>query len=324
MTLLEDLLSKRELAVFLGVENHSTPYNPFLFNKIWFIPDSLPTKNLLIIPINGLGESYKLSKEMVMCHGIAFRVLFVDSPYFTHYAFLFDSFPQTDENNYFTSNCIQFLQKLKCSTIVVCDMGVYKSRSLVNLLNNAITSLGKYNITVCLATILGYNSRGFTDIEIGDESAIYQKDYYLQSDIEVAVTNDHFNFFQIDRKFNLSSLFTICCQSKSPAESKLQEIKEQAQGYIHTLKPLLDANFFRTYIKTLYKGGSFDFISLETNLKKWGFKGNLLDSHWDAIYEKLCRNIRMSNPNNRESHVYELISAIGSNINNTIKFIQSI
>jgi len=324
MMLTEDLLSKRELVVFIGVENHSTPYNPLLFNEIWVLPDSLPSKDLLIIPINQLGESYMLSSKKIMCYGKSLWVLFVDSPYFSHYAFLFDSFPQTDDNNFFTDEHIQFLQKINCTSVAVCDIGVYKSRSLVNLLNCAIQSLGKYNLTVCLTTILGYNSRGYTDIESNDEKTTYNKEYYIHSDIESAVVNDSFYFLQIDGKFKLSELCVICSHTKSQAESILQEIKEQSEGYILYLKPLWDANFFREFIKSLDKGDGFDFDNLENKLEKFGFKGDLIDSQWNSKYDRLCRNIRKSNQNNRGIYVLELISEIGKNINSTISFVKSI
>lgn len=324
MTFTEELLSQRELITFIGVENHSTPYNPLLFNRIWELYDLLPSKDLLIIPINGLEKSYMLSKERIMCYGRYLWVLFVDSPFFLHYTFLFETFPQTDDNNYFTTECIQFLQNINCCTVAVCDIGVYRSRSLVNLLNKAISSLEICNITVGLVTILGYNSRGFTDIETEDEKSTYQKEYYLHSNIEPPIKNNSFYFIQVDRKFNLSDLFEISCQVKNPAELKLQEIEKQAEGYINILKPLWDAGVLRTFIKTLNKGDSFDFISLESKLNKWGFNGNLIDKQWNCVYDRLCRNIRMSNQNNRGAYVIELISAIGKNINSTINFVKSI
>ena len=324
MTLTEDLLSKRELIVFIGVENHSTPYNPLLFNAIWGLPESLPSNNLLIIPINRLGRPYMLSNERMMCYERALWVIFVDSPFFTHYAFLFDTFPQTDDNNYFTNENLQFLQKTNCSSVGICDIGVYKSRSLVKLLNCAISSLGKYNITVCLVTILGYNSRGYTDIEIEDEHSTYQKEYYLHSDIEKAVTDDNFYFIQIDKKFKLPELLMICCFTKSQVEVKLQEIKEQAAGYIRNLKPLLDATYIKIFIESLNKGDKFDFATLENNLKEWGFKGDLIDTQWSYIYEKLRRNVEIPNKDNRGPNVQKLIEAISNNINSTINFVKSI
>lgn len=324
MTQIEFLLSKRELSVFIGVENHSTPYNPLLFNKIWELPDSLPSKDLLIMPINGLGEPYMLSKEKVMCNGRSLWVLFVESPSLVHYAFLFDTFPQTDENNYFTDECIQFLQKSNCCSVAVCDIGVYKSRSLVNLLNYAISSLGKYNMSVCLATILGYNSRGYTDIETEDEKSKYKKEYYLRSDIEAAVVSDSFYFIQIERWFNMFELFKICCQTKSPAEVKLQEIKEQAKDYRDSLKPLWDAGFFRIFITSLDKGDSFDFDGLDNKLKECGFKGELVDANWCSKYDELCSKIRRAKQNDRGFYVQDLISAIDKNIKSTINFVKLI
>lgn len=324
MKLTEELLSQRELVVFIGVENHSTPYNPLLFNKIWGLPDSLPSKDLLIIPINTLVESYMLSKERIMYYGRSLWVLFVDSPFFTHYAFLFESFPQTDDNNYFINENILFLQNNNCTSVTICDIGIYKSRSLVNLLNCAISSLGKYNMSVCLATILGYNSRGYTDIENEDEKLKYQKEFYLHSDTETSVMNERFNFIQIKEKFKISELFKICCQTKSPAESKLQEIKEQAEGYSNTLKTLLDVKFFEKYIVSLDKNNQFDFISLEINLKKMGFKGELIDTQWADKYKKLREKIEKSDQNKRGFYVQELINAIGENIKSTINYIKSI
>lgn len=323
MTLAESILSKRELTVFIGVENHSTPFNPFLFNKIWNIPQTESSKELLIIPINGLGESFMLSKKREMCYGRSLWILFVDSPYFSHNAFLFDTFPQTDENNYFNSDCIDFLQKANCKVVSICDMGIYKSRSLVNLLNSALSSLGKHSISICLSIILGYNSRGYTDVEIGDESSIYQKEFYLHSDIDVSVMNDRFYFIQIDRKFSMSELFLICSQTKSYAESKLQQIKEAAQPY-NTLKTLWDYGFFHKTIESLNKSDTFDFVSLEKNLSKMGFNGDLIDCSWTSTYQRLCRDIRMSNQNMRSKYIKKLIFAIGKNINSTINFVKSI
>ena len=242
----------------------------------------------------------------------------------SHNAILFDSFPQTDENNYFTEETIKFLQKSNCGTVAVCDMGVYKSRSLVNLLNSAISSLGIYNISVCLTPILGYNSRGYTDIEIGEESSMYTKEFYLQSDSEVSVINDKFHFVQIDKKFNFSELCQICSLTKNPAESILQGIILQAKGYKETLEPLWKAKVLQKIIESRGKGDSFDFKSLEENLSKCGFKGNLIDPEWPSIYDYLCRKIKQANQTNRNSCVQELISAIGNNINATISFLNLI
>ena len=44
MTLAEEILYKRELLVFIGVENHSTPYHPRLFSQIWDIPKEIPAQ----------------------------------------------------------------------------------------------------------------------------------------------------------------------------------------------------------------------------------------------------------------------------------------
>lgn len=324
MTPIEELLCKRELIEFIGVENHSTPYNPLLLSEIWSLPKNLPSKDLLILPMKGLGESYILPTEKVMCFGRSLYILLVDSPYLNHYSFLFESFPQTDDNNYFTTNCIEFLQQVNCSSVTICDIGIYKSRSLVNLLNNAILSLGSYSISVCLVTIIGYNSRGYTDIENEDEKSKYNKNYYLQTDIESKILSDSFCFIQIENKFSLSELFMICSQTKNKAETKLQEIKEQGVGYINTLKPLWDADFFRTFIPSFGKGDSFDFISLNNKLTQMGFKGDLIDKQWDSKYEKMCSNIRISNQSNRGFYVMELTKAIGHNIISTINLLKSI
>lgn len=324
MTLAEDILSKRELLVFIGVENHSTSYHPCLFNQIWDIPDMIISKDLLIIPIHGLGKPYKVSKNQISCYGRSLWLLFVESSTLTHYAFLFDSFAQTDENSFFSETQIRFLTQGNCRTVVVCDIGVYKSRSLVNILNSALSSLVVSNISVCLATILGYNSRGYTDIETDDEHIVYTKDFYLRMEVEVPVINDSFRFLQIERKFHEYDLFQICSFTKNPAETKLQELKKEAMAFERDLKPLWDLGFIKKFIETLNKGDAFDFNSLETKLEKMGFKGNLIDSQWDVIYEKLCRNIRESKNNDRSDHVQKLIKAIGDNINSTINYIKSI
>ena len=138
------------------------------------------------------------------------------------------------------------------------------------------------------------------------------------------VVSDSFYFVQIERKVNLLELFMICCQTKSPAEVKLQEIKEQAKDYRDSLKPLWDAGFFRIFITSLDKGDSFDFDGLDNKLKECGFKGELVDAKWCSEYDKLCSNIRMSNQNNRSSYVQKLISVIGNNIDSTINFVEKI
>lgn len=324
MKLIEDLLSKRETAVFIGVENHSTPYNPLLFSKIWSLPENLPSNNLLILPIDGLSEPYLLSKERMTLFDKKLWVLFVKSHNFTHNAFLFDSFPQTDDNTYFTKESIEFLtNEIHCRTVVICDMGVYKSRSLINLLNCAISSLEEYNISVCLAIILGYNTRGYTDIEVENECDKYQKDYYLHSDIEANIVSDNFNFLQIESWFKFSDLFLFCSLSKSQAEIKLQMLKQEALPY-NALKTLWDYGFINKTIESLNKGDSFDFKNLENNLSKMGFKGELIDSDWKTKFDTLCRDIRISNKSNRAHYVEKLISAIGDNINTTTYFVNLI
>lgn len=324
MTLAEEILYKRELLVFIGVENHSTPYHPRLFSQIWDIPKEIPSKDVLIIPVQGLEERFKLSKKKEQCYGRLLWLLFVRSTFLTHNAILFDSFAQVDDNTYYSKNNLSFLQKSNCRTVSICDMGVYKSRSLVNLLNSSISSLACLNITVNLITILGYNSRGATDIEKGDENLTYTKMFYLQSDIETKVLDDSFQFMRIDCWFNLRDLYRISCLIKNPAESKLQEIKKNAVVFERILKPLCDVGFFKSFIQTLDKGDAFDFNSLENKLLGIGFKGDLIDSKWPLIYDKLCRNIRNSNKNTRGDSIQKLISTIEDNIIATLKYIELI
>jgi hypothetical protein len=324
MTLAENLLQDRELLVFIGVENHSTPYHPLLFSLIWNIPKEVPSNDILIIPIKGLSEPYKISNEKVLCNGKALLILFVQSNVLLHYAILFDSFAQTDENTYFSSSCLTFLKKSNCRSVTICDMSVYKSRSLVNLLNTSISSLACSNIVVNLLTVLGYNSRGATDIETEDEILIYTKEFYLQSDIDATVLNGNFNFLRVDRMFKLPDFYKICSMVKNPAEVKLQEIKKNASALEQILKPLWDADFFRVFIKGLNKGDSFDFESLNKELLKMGFKGDLIDIKWASTYDRLCNNIRNSSKENRGDNVQKLISAIGNNINSTFSYIKSI
>ncbi len=324
MTLAENLLSKRELLVFIGVENHSVPYHPMLFSLIWNIPKEISSKDILIIPIQGLPIPYQMSTEKIQCNGRALWILFVQSNVLLHYAVLFDSFAQTDENTYFSSSCLAFLQKSNCRAVTVCDMGIYKSRSLVNLLNSTMDSLSCSNIVVNLLTVLGYNSRGATDIETEDESLVYTKEFYLQSNIESTVLNGNFNFLQIDRRFKLLDFYKICSTVKNPAEVKLQEIKKEASVLEQLLKPLRDVDFFRYYIKSLNKGDSFDFDSLNKELLELGFKGDLIDNKWSSIYDRLCNNIKNSTKESREDYVLELIFAIENNINSTISYIKEI
>lgn len=321
MTLVESLFPKRNLMVFIGEENHSSKFKPNLFSRIWNIPETLPSKELLIVPVKGLGEPYKLSKEMVLCLNRKFWVLFVESSFLTRDVILFDTFPQNDENSYFTKENVQFLRKYNCHSLTVCDIGVYKSRSLMNLLHTALMELSSLNISICLATILGYNSRGYTDVENADEHITYKKEFYLNSEIGQNVKDD-FHFIQIDGKFRILELFQICSFTKNPADTVLQHIKKEAEGYKNTLKPLLDAGFFEKFIKTLDKGNSFDFELLNTNLSKCGFKGDLIDKQWSHKYERLCQNIKSTN--NKQSAIQELILEISNNINNTIYFLEKI
>lgn len=325
MTLAEEILSKRELSVFIGVENHSTPYTPCLFDEIWEIPKGLPLKDLLIVPIQGLDVPYKLSKDRMSCNGRSLWILFVQSSALTRNAFLFETFPQTDENTYFTQENINFLLNGNCRVVTVCDIGVYKSRALVNMLNTAISSLDRLNISVCLATILGYNSRGFTDIENGDEKKIYKKQYYLQTDIEAAVLSSRFHFLQIDGKFDIGKLVSIISKTKNPAETKLQQLKHDAACFELSLKPLSDCGALTCILESYNRGESFDFQSFNKNLSSMGFKGNLVDCQWNSTYDKLCKDIREAcSSDQRTFCVKKLISAIQNNINNTITFVNSI
>lgn len=324
MTLLEEIIQKRELLMFIGVENHSTPYNPRLFCKLWYIPESIPNKNVLIVPIQGLGEPYLLLDNQMMCYGKPLWILFVESSVLNHNVILFESFPQTDENTYFTDQTLTFLRKCNCFCVTVCDIGVYKSRSFVNLLNSAISCLGTHQISVCLATILGYNSRGYTDIETGKENAIYNKNYYLQSSIEVSIKSDVFEFIQIDNKFTLANLYKLCCITKSPADTVIQLIKKEAASYESSLKPLVDSGALKLILSSFNKSDTFDFILFAKYLDKIGFKGELIDSQWNVDYEKMCNKIKNSKNEERSQKVQELISAIIKNINSTITIVKSI
>ncbi|MCQ2257650.1 MAG: hypothetical protein MJZ41_06600 [Bacteroidaceae bacterium] len=324
MTLPEEIIYKRELLMFIGVENHSTPYNPCLYNKLWAIPDNIPHKDVLIIPIQGLDSPYLLLENQVMCFGRLLWILYVESSFLNHNVILFDSFPQTDENTYFIEETLSFLGKCNCSCVTVCDIGIYKSRSFVNLLNSAISSLCTHNISVCLATILGYNSRGYTDIETGKENTIYNKNYYLQPSIEVSIQSDKFEFIQIDNKFTLDDMYKLCSLTKNPADTTFQFIKKKAAPYESTLKPLVDSGALKLILTSFNKSDTFDFVSFTEYLSKIGFKGELIDSQWNVVYEKMCSSIRNSKIEDRELIVQELISEIIKNINSTISLVKSI
>lgn len=324
MTLIEEIIQKRELIMFIGVENHSTPYNPRLFSKLWYIPESIPNKNVLIVPIQGLGEPYLLLDNQVMCYGKSLWILFVESSVLNHNVILFESFPQTDENSFFTDQTLAFLRKCNCSCVTVCDIGIYKSRSFVNLLNSAITFLCAHKISVCLAIILGYNSRGYTDIETGEENAIYNKNFYLQSSVEESIKGGVCEFIQIDNKFSWANMYKLCSITKSPADTTIQLIKKKAASYESSLKPLVDSGALKLILSSFNKSDTFDFISFAKYLEKIGFKGELIDSQWNAVYEKMCNRIKNSKNEERGFKVQELISAIIKNINSTISLVKSI
>jgi hypothetical protein len=324
MTFLEEIIQKRELLMFIGVENHSTPYNPRLFSKLWYIPENIPNKNVLIVPIRGLGEPYLLFDNQEKCYDKSLWILFVESSVLNHNVILFESFPQTDENTYFTAKTLAFLRKCNCFCVTICDIGVYKSRSFVNLLNSAISSLATHQISVCLATILGYNSRGYTDIETGKENAIYNKNYYLQSSVEVSIMGDVFEFIQIDNKFTLVDVYKLCSITKNPADTIIQSIKKEAALYESSLKPLIDSGALKLILSSFNKSDTFDFVLFAKYLAKIGFKGELIDSQWNAAYEKMCNRIKKSNNEERGFKVQELISAIIKNINSTISLVKSI
>lgn len=324
MTLLEEIISTRELMAFIGVENHSTSYKPYLLSDIWDIPDKMPPKDILIIPVQGLDKAYEVSKERVSCYGRFLWVIFVKSPFLNHNAILFDAFAQTDDISYFSDEQLAFLKKSNCRTVTICDIGIYKSRSLVKMLNSALNSLASHEIVVSLATILGYNSRGYTDIETEDETKLYTKEFYLSNDVEENVINDKFHFFQINRKFKVHELMIISSLTKSIVEIKLHKMKNDANAYEKSLKPLWDLGAISAIIKSFDKSESFDFNSLDAWLNDVGFKGDIFDGQWPITYKRLCEKIQEADIKNRSHYVDELISAIGKNIETTLKYIKAI
>ncbi|MFG6425892.1 MAG: hypothetical protein K1W14_05795 [Muribaculaceae bacterium] len=324
MTVLEEILKDRQLVVLLGIENHSIDFNISLFDELWDIPSIPQQTNILIIPIAGLDTPYKISNEKYSWLGYSYQVLFVKSYRFNHFYFLLDTFPQKIDNSYFTKERIRFLQQTHCSNVFVCDIGVYKSDSLMKMLESAILNLSCENITVGLATILGYNSRGATDIELEDETDKYTKDFYLRTDIVSTSINPNFEFIQIDRKFNFIELTQICSFSKNPAKIRLQRFKEIAKPYRDTLKLLWDCKAIETIIRSFSNGSSFDFNKLESSLKDWGFNGSLVDCNWNNQYSSICRNIRNANNTTIKREVDNLINLIGLNIKATLKLLETI
>ena len=94
--------------------------------------------------------------------------------------------------------------------------------------------------------------------------------------------------------------------------------------YESSLKPLIDSGALKLILSSFNKSDTFDFVLFAKYLAKIGFKGDLIDSQWNAAYEKMCNRIKKSNNEERGFKVQELISAIIKNINSTISLVKSI
>ena len=101
-------------------------------------------------------------------------------------------------------------------------------------------------------------------------------------------------------------------------------MKNDANAYEKSLKPLWDLGAISTIIRSFDKGESFDFNSLDAWLNNVGFKGDIFDDQWPITYKRLCKKIQDADIKNRSYCVDDLIFAIEKNIETTLKCLKAI
>lgn len=326
-SIIESILKKRNVTVFLSIENQSQYYGVKLMSPLFPLRLDVKDKNIILIPTNVLNNDCEVTPNVISYCGKEFRCVFTKTSQYNNNAFILSTVGDVN-NEYVEGSLLPFINQTSCKQIVLCDIGVLKKRDFVQLYNNVSKCLETLNVAVCLASIIGYNSRGYSDIETEKEKDFVTHEFYLtkEHDDSECVDDKLFRFRQISKVFDRSDIAYICSLTKNSIETKIKEIKNDAS---------------KTNIKMLCELGLIDKglnsrLSNDCNidtvlefLSKIGLTNskafNILEPKWEYNYKQLLNKIINTKEQSQKSTlILDYIKVVKNDVNKIDKYISEL
>lgn len=324
---LDFILKKRNITLFLGIENQSQYFGTRLITSLFSIQSNFKETSAIVIPVKELTQDCIVSKSLVEFCGQKYKCIFIKNNQYDNFSFIFSTIKSSDVN-LIEKTLSPFVSKSTCKQVVLCDIGILKKRDFVKLFNKVSKYLETYSIAVCLAAIIGYNTRGASDVETDKEEDIVTQGFYTTKDTKDSecIETHEFSFRQIKKVFNRSDIAYLCSRTKNSIESKLIEIKNEA--YKTNIEELCEQGIIDKGLDSRLKykqkiSESLDFLKQIglTNL----FVFNIVAPKWEQEYNTLLNNIHITKDDKeRIVKINEFIEQVKFDIRQMYKFVKNI
>lgn len=324
---IDNILNERRITLFLGIENQSQYFGARLMASLFPIRSDIKEANTIIVPVKGLCEGCAVSNKPIEFFGQKYRCVFTKSDHYNSFAFIFSTIKSSDVD-LIEETLEPFVESSKCNQVVLCDIGILKKREFVRLFNNVNRYLETTNIAVCLASIIGYNTRGASDIETGKEQVTVTSEFYKTRDLDESecVESKDLIFRQVQSLFKRSDIAFLCSRTKNSVESKLKEVK--AEALKTNIKMLCDLGLIDKGLGTRLANET-DINPIFEFLKKIGLTDlqafNIVTPEWKEDYTKGFRKIRESKAyEEKEKQISDLINKVKDDFNRMNNYIEEI
>jgi hypothetical protein len=294
---------------------------------LFSIQSNFKETSAIVIPVKELNQDCIVSKSLVEFCGQKYKCIFIKNNQYDNFSFIFSTIKSSDVN-LIEKTLSPFVSKSTCKQVVLCDIGILKKRDFIKLFNKVSKYLETYSIAVCLAAIIGYNTRGASDVETDKEEDIVTQGFYTTKDTNDSecIETHGFSFRQIKKVFNRSDIAYLCSRTKNSIESKLNEIKNEA--YKTNIEELCEQGIIDIGLDSRLKykqkiSESLDFLKQIglTNL----FVFNIVAPKWEQEYNTLLNNIHITKDDKEIiAKINEFIEQVKFDIRQMYKFIKSI
>jgi len=319
------ILDKRNITLFLSIENQSQYFGTRLMSSLFLIQSEIKDTNTIIIPVKGLDQDCLESNRLIEFCGQKYKCIFTKNDQYNNLAFILST-TKTSDSQLIEEFLYPFLSK--CKQVVLCDIGVLKKRDFIQLFNNVSKYLETSNVAVCLASIIGYNTRGASDVETFNEQDIVTPDFYKIKDSKDSecIESNYFIFRQIQNTFKRADIAFLCSRTKNSIESKLNEIKTEACKT--NIKMLCDVGLIDKGLNSRLVNDydictSFDFLRNIGLTDLLAF--NIVVPQWKQTYNTLFNKIHnIKDIKERNKKISEFITQVKNDIDQMYKFINEI
>ena len=326
-SIIESILEKRNVTLFLSIENQSQYYGIKLMSSLFPLRPDVKDKNIILIPTNALKNDCEVTSKVISYCGKEYRCVFTKTSRYNNNAFILSTIGDVSIDCIETS-WIPFINQASCKQIVLCDIGVLKKRDFVQLYNNVSKCLETSNVSVCLAAIIGYNSRGYSDIETEKEKDFVTQEFYLTKELDESecVNDKLFRFRQITKVFDRSDIAYICSLTKNSIETKINDIKNDSSKT--NIKMLCDLGLVDKGLNSRLSNDCnidtvLEFLSKIglTNSKAF----NILEPRWEYNYKQLLNKILNTKEQSQKSTlISDYIKIVKNDINKIDKYISEL